>query len=378
MQTDCASEKDGAEFVMTCPRLNTMQAAVLIAVCAGAFLAAPSFWYRLEPFSPDQDYRVPYELSDDYGLYRRIIDRAVETEAILMIGDSVIWGEYTKPSDTLAQCVQSNTADRTFMNGGVNGLHPIAMEGLVRHYGRKLKDRKVLIHCNLLWLTSRERDLSSPEEQSFNHEKLVPQFNHRWPFVTSSVPSYRSQFSERLKIAIDRKLAYRDVVQHFRDVNFDGRDIHSWSIRHPHENPLRQITSTSPTPKTEPRHKERDWRKSGARPRSFEWVPLEESRQWKALLSTTKLLRARGNHVFVLVGPFNSHMLLPENRQRHQDLRMEVANALSDRQVDYFAPQVLPTELYGDVSHPLAMGYRELAAALMEDRSFQLWLDRGE
>ena len=51
----------------------------------------------------------------------------------------------------------------------MNGLFPLAMEGLVQYYAGSLHGRKVILHCNVLWMTSPKADLSDKKKQDFNH-----------------------------------------------------------------------------------------------------------------------------------------------------------------------------------------------------------------
>src|SRR5207244_6109912 len=56
-------------------------------------LFVPGLWRRLEKFEPGPDYRIPYELSADYWLYDRNARLAAGRYPVLLVGDSVIWGE---------------------------------------------------------------------------------------------------------------------------------------------------------------------------------------------------------------------------------------------------------------------------------------------
>ena len=86
----------------------------------------------------------------------------------------------------------------------------------------------------------------------------------------------------------------------------------------------------------------------------------------------SRRLQRRGNRVFVLVGPFNEHMLTPASRERYQKVKVTItAWAQGQRKVAYLAPEVLPTELYGDASHPLAEGHALLARQLWDDPAFR-------
>ena len=55
-----------------------------------------------ESFEPVPHYRVPYELSKDYWLYERWLDQ-LPPDAISVVGDSVVWGEYTAHDGTLSR-----------------------------------------------------------------------------------------------------------------------------------------------------------------------------------------------------------------------------------------------------------------------------------
>src|SRR5262249_34324445 len=65
-------------------------------------ILAPVLWKKVEPFDPGPDYRMPHELSNDYWLYERFADLAAGRYETVLIGDSVIWGEYVTRKDTLS------------------------------------------------------------------------------------------------------------------------------------------------------------------------------------------------------------------------------------------------------------------------------------
>ncbi len=150
---------------------------IVVAVAIGL----PRLWPKFESFQPGPDYRVPYALSKDYWLYQRRLNEISDPGKIMLLGDSVIWGEYVRPDGTLSHFL--NVAGQTdrFVNCGVNGMFPLALEGLVRDYGGALTHRKIILHCNVLWMTSPKADLSEAREQDFNHSRLVPQFSRAFP-----------------------------------------------------------------------------------------------------------------------------------------------------------------------------------------------------
>src|SRR5262249_36987168 len=109
----------------------------------------------------------------------------------------------------------------------------------------------------------------------------------------------------------------------------------------PADDPQRGVAS--------PRHK--PWNSAGAAPSHFDWVGLDESLQWKAFQRTIKLLQDRGNDIFVLVGPFNEHMIAEEQRPIYRAMNDAVIRWLTSEKVRVVAPVLLPSGLYADASH---------------------------
>jgi hypothetical protein len=121
-----------------------------------------------------------------------------------------------------------------------------------------------------------------------------------------------------------------------------------------------------------PRH--RPWTASGGAPTHFEWVALDKSVQWAAFQRLVQVLRQRGNDVLVIVGPFNEHMIAPEQRPTFHGLRDGIAAWLASERVPAIVPPTLASSLYADASHPLTEGYAELARQLSQDQTFRNWL----
>ncbi len=160
-------------------RLRTAQWIVVLFVVIPLLAIASPVWKRVERFDHPRDYRIPYALSRDYWLYERHLQTSDRTlsNPVYVVGDSVVWGEFVSRDGTLSHFLEQQCdVDVSFVNAGVNGMFPLALEGLVRHHGGTIHGKKVILHCNLLWMSSPEADLSSSKEQSFNHARLVPQF----------------------------------------------------------------------------------------------------------------------------------------------------------------------------------------------------------
>ncbi|MBU6399567.1 MAG: hypothetical protein KGS61_04565, partial [Verrucomicrobia bacterium] len=120
-----------------------------------------------------------------------------------------------------------------------------------------------------------------------------------------------------------------------------------------------------------PRH--RPWSANGQGTQTFEWVPLATSLQWAGFQRLVELLRARHNDLLVVVGPFNEHLIAVDNRPAYRRIRDGVIAWLEQQQVPYVVPDVLPSELYADASHPLTQGYALLAARIYQSKEFERW-----
>jgi hypothetical protein len=345
---------------------------ILIAIV----VLTPRVWKRIETFEVTPDYRIPYSLSKDYWLYQRRLEQHTTATNILLIGDSVIWGEYVLPNGTLSHFLNEQTKTDRFINAGVNGLYPLAIEGLLNHYANP-KNRKIILHCNVLWMSSPKADLRDPKAQSINHSRLLPQF--------AEIPSYKADANERLSALVEHKVQFMSWVTHLQSAYFSDKSIPAWTLesddadRYPnsYKNPLSKITfRVPPAPNDDPERgpnspRHRSWTNSGAGPTSFEWPIKLKSLQWHAFQQTIEKLRQDRNDVIVVFGPFNAHIVAPENALEFSALTNGIIQTLKSLNVSLCVPQTLPSDLYADASHPLTDGYKLLAKQLLDDPTFK-------
>jgi hypothetical protein len=332
----------------------------------------------------DADYRVPYELSNDYWLYRQHLEAAAESPEgdpappVFVIGDSVIWGEYVTREGTLSHFLNAQPArplGRRFINAGVNGLFPLALEGLVRDHAGAVKNGHVLLHANLLWMTSPEADLSIEKEHKFNHEALVPQFGVR-------IPCYRADAEKRIGYLMDRKISLFAWTRHLEDVYFDRLNVPGWTLEEGNEwrAPWTAVTMKVPgepggdAERGEESARHRSWVERGLRPQNFAWVELDKSLQWQAFQRLVDLVRSRDNQLLVVIGPFNEHMIAPGAREGFEKITAGMEAWFAANDVSFVEPSALPGHLYGDSSHPLTEGYRQLARELEQSEAFRDWM----
>src|ERR1035437_2301409 len=114
-------------FAVTDHRPDVLQWAAALLIVAMVLLLTPWVWERCENFETGSDYRLPYQLSKDYWLYGRRVGQVVNQDKVLLLGDSVVWGEYVSPDGTLAHFLNERAgATNRFVNLGLNGLFPLA------------------------------------------------------------------------------------------------------------------------------------------------------------------------------------------------------------------------------------------------------------
>jgi len=362
-------------------RLNYRQWAIVVAIVALIMLATPRVWKHIERFDVGADYRIPYQLSNDYWLFDWLLQKTAAAKPIVVLGDSVVWGEYVKANGTLPHFLseQAGHPDQ-FVNAGVNGLFPLALEGLVRNYSTSLHGRKVIVVCNLLWLSSPKADMQTKKSGSINHAMLIPQFFPR-------VPSYQPDANERISAVIERNVDFLGWVNHLQDAYFHQQGILQWTLDedpnrpgdYPNscKDPLAQISMTVPSGESDdsgrgegsPRHK--PWTANDAHKTAFEWVSLASSLQWAAFQRTVALLRDRGNDVLVILAPFNEHMMAGRSAAEYAAIHNGVVKWLSETGVPFVAPDELPSDLYADASHPLTAGYALLAKSISRADAFR-------
>lgn len=343
-----------------------MAAAIILASLA---MALPRIWTALERGKPDRNDRIPFALSYDYKVYRDFTRAVCKPDRIAVLGDSVVWGHYVTADQALAAALQKADGRNTFVNIGLDGAHPVALRGLVKHWGRAIRNQKVIVQWNPLWLTGAARDLSTSKEQSFNHPDLVPQFG--------GVPAYHPSPEGRVTVEMKRAVPFLAWVEHVRKACFDSKNLFAWAGDNPYACPFSAITfrlpSGAPIP---PDTAAVPWDKSGKYSvQNPSWVPLPASLQWKNFLDLIAMLKARGNNVFVVLGPYNEHMLKEPAEATYRQLLVSAGEALAKNRIAHFAPPTLPSELWADSSHPLAEGYAEIARQLQGNAEFRAFVD---
>jgi len=349
-------------FGSNCVRLSLGEWLIVGIFVLSLFYFGPRLWQRVEKFEPGPDYRLPNELSNDYWLYNRYCRWACTKYDTLVIGDSVIWGHFVPKQNTLSHYLNEISGQERFANLGVDGIHPAALAGLLRYYGRDISGKKVILHFNPLWMSSKKHDLQDEKEFHFNHPGLVPQF-------IPVIPCYKVSYSRRISAMVERYLQVFSWASHLKIAYFENMDLPTWTMEHPYENPL-DVTFNISAPKHHNQKENIPWTNRTVTKRDFQWIEPDRSLQWMFFQQAIEILKARDNDVFVLVGPFNEHMMKGESISTYQKIKSQIENWFQQNDIPYYMPSALPSGFYIDASHPLSDGYALLAKQLIENQSF--------
>lgn len=343
-------------------RLSWIEWLITLFIVLLFVLLVPLVWTKAEHLNYKEDYRLPYKLGEDYWLYNRLCKVICAGDDTIVIGDSVVWGQYVESGQTLSHYL-SRFSGRQFANMGIDGLHPAAARGLVKYYGKDIKKKNVILHFNFLWISAPKYDLKSDKEFNFNHPDLVPQFFPK-------IACYYAPFSTKLKAVLNRHSGFSGWVKHLQllylqnsdsDVSFSG-----WFLSHPYQNPFKNITTRLDSQFQQSKNKKQEIQKAESLKYDLPFVEIKDSLQWKYFMDTVDLLQKRGNSVFVLVGPFNEHILNQQSLDLLSKIKADMEKSLLDKKINYYIAPALPKEFFADASHPTAAGYEMLAKEIIK------------
>ncbi|MCA9104568.1 MAG: hypothetical protein KDA83_04015 [Planctomycetales bacterium] len=348
---------------------------VVIVMIAVVFLL-PRLWSVWEPFEPTANWRTPSATSEDYWQWQRFQSVAESEGQVLLLGDSVTWGEYARPNETLSAELNRLSGEATFANLGLQGLYPISQRELLRIAPPQ---GPVLLLFNPIWMTSERRDLSWDEEAPINHTLLLPQFDYR-------VRAYQPRLEERLSRYVELRFEPWRIRQHWRLDDLEGKDWATWNRAHPGAWPWDTLDRTVQAPLDQPHSRPmvRRTNSPGSAAEgsgrsvplsTYAWVSPKESLQFEAFRDMVDDLRARHITVAVLVSSLSPTGRSAECLDQEAALRRELTDELRLREITVFELAV-DGEWMADASHPSPAGYQAQATALWSDPAFQRWLSQ--
>jgi len=328
----------------------------------------PILWWQMETLPRDTTYRLPDANSEDYWAFAKWLTCAREADHVLLLGDSVVWGQYAAPAETLPACL-----NRVFPHGprhanlGVNGGHPVALMTLAGIHARKWDGRRVAVCFNPFWISSPELDLQPGRNPPrLFHPRLLPQFE-------AGLTAYEASFPERPGTLVERRVPLLPLERHWRITWLDGKTWDNWMLDNPGALPLSTVGRVLPAPAAKAQTEPVPWHRGGAARKSAAWVPVAASRQAAAFLDLLRVLKERRASVLVLLATYNTHMLPVENVAAYETAMEEFGGKVRELGVPSVALPVLPSDLYGDASHPLPAGYERWAEFLARDPAYCRW-----
>jgi lysophospholipase L1-like esterase len=342
---------------------------VTIVILAGVLFIFPPAWRSLEKFDTPTDFRLAYDYRDDYWLFAGWAKTAKERCPVLFLGDSVIWGMYVGNDKTLPARLNGRLEKETVANLAIDGLHSVAMYGLIKHHGSAITNSKVILHLNPLWLSSKRQDLTGDKEFGIHHPRLLPQWFPR-------IRAYRQTLRAKVPIVGEKYLPQVSLINHLRLNNFDNKNFGQWVVDNPHKDPFSQLSLRIDAASNKNVGDAKDRPQPNLSVKDWPWVALTESLQWKYFVKTVKLLTRRSNKVFVMVGPISPHVLTPESLRRYRTLQSDVAAWLDQHKIDYFAVPDMSSDFYTDASHPTGAGYDVIAKQMLDDDKFVDWIKK--
>jgi len=351
-----------------------VQDQVVPAALVLALWVIPHLYGKWEQFDfGESNFRISYDFRDDYWVYGKWAEYAAKNCEVMFVGDSVIWGMYTDNDHTLSACYNAQKGKPVAANLGIDGLHPVALEGLMRDFGGAIRNKKVYLYFNALWLDNPEFDLTAlpkredsgeVKKSAVMHPRLVPQFDY-------TIYLYDEPLKKRIGNWEERNLPFYSLQNHMLNAFYGNKPLPEWMPANPAASPFAPIRREVAVVERKHINRTDAWSSGGTATFDFKWVPLPDSRQWAAFLETVRVLQSRGNDVTVLLGAFNRHLLSKDSLGDYIQLMGAAADRLDDLGIKYIEIEGLPSEDYGDASHPLGSGYKLIAEQIIEDEESQ-------
>lgn len=368
-------------------RLSLGHWLLTVALVAGALCGLPRLATSAADSRPAVAGRIPYDFSNDYWFCARWFAAAARDGEVLLLGDSVVWGEYVTPGETLSAELNRRSGTTAYANLGVNGLHPAALYGFLRYHGTAVRNRSVILVLNTLWMSSPRHDLryvpgpdEEPSEHPLNHPALLPQF---WPRIAS----FGAPFETRASAVLERSLPGLAWISHLRlkgawygthsgmasEAMGEGAADTEPRIDLPRPEPFTAFLLPVPVAEDAPHSPPQAWTERGIAATAIAWPSAAESVQWRFFCQAAELLRQRGNRVLVWISPFNPYLQTPDAQAAHAAMVRDMVAWLEAHGIGTICGKAPPSGEYADASHPLAPGYARLAAELYADEGFGNW-----
>ncbi len=327
-------------------------------------------WNSWEEYAPGPDHRETCwaEKQSDYWAYNRWLKYVRQHYKVLLIGDSVIWGQEVRNDETISHYINEFHGEDIVANCGNDGLFMAGINGIVNHYGGNLDNANIILQLSPLWISSLRRDLRGAKKFRYHHPRLIPQFSSR---IT-----YYHDLNTRLGYQFEHYFKLFPFVRHLMANYYDNKSISSWINDNPYRNPFTAITFQAAPVMAESQGKGISWISKGIKLSDASFVIPSESIQWECFVNALKKLQAMNSRVFVLIGPYNHYMHTPGSQRRLFSTINILKKNLDDMKIPYFDTLriEIPSDTFADSCHLLKEGHIMLAEELTNDAGFRKWL----
>lgn len=330
-------------------------------------------WNSWEKFNPGPDHRETCwaEKQSDYWAYTRWIRYAREHYNVLLLGDSVIWGQEVRNDQTISHYLNEFYGRDIVANLGNDGLFMAGIDGIVKYYGEDLDNANIIVQLSPLWMANLRRDLRPEKKSNYHHPRLIPQFSTRI--------NYYHDLNTRIGYFIEHYVRVFPFVRHLMANYYDNESISSWMMDNPYKDPFTAITFQAAPVMAESQGESLDWETKKQKVSNEPFVNSSQSIQWGLYVDALKRFQVKNSRVFVMIGPYNQYMLTPESQLRLFTLIELLKKDLDALGIPYFDTFTigLPSRTFGDTCHLLKDGHIMLAKAMLSDERFRQWLDES-
>ena len=122
-------------------RLSPRQWLAALAIILGCAWGIRGSGSSSSDSTPGPTTASPTQLSKDYWLYQRRLERIADPATVPVLGDSVVWGEYVRPDGTLPHFLEPGDRPARSLRQ-LRRQRPVpagAWKGSCEHYGRRLR-----------------------------------------------------------------------------------------------------------------------------------------------------------------------------------------------------------------------------------------------
>jgi len=310
------------------------------------------------------NYRIPYRLGEDYFLYQKYVEQIKKDDSVLFLGDSVIWGHYVDNNNTIPAILNRSLGGDKFYNCGIDGIHPVALQGLISHYGSSIKNKKVIVGINLLWMSSPRHDLTGKQNDEINHKSLLSQFSEE-------IPAYSATVEEKVSRIMSRAIPLFGWINHVKHNRFADESFYRWTIKHPGALPADFFSMRKNEKYVVP-----ETLQGNSVKQNIKWISLDNSYQWKKIKEILKDLKSRKNRVMALITPYNRESMTAESLKTYTNNVNKIKDYLKEKSIPFSAPEITESSLFSDASHTSRKGYERVVEKLLKDKSFTDFISR--